>query len=142
MADLLDEGHRKSVPGDNAMVHQLHEGGQSEGQQVAKTTRQHTHTNTHIHHRKLLFGRWLGLVYSCKAQMAWNITRNERSAETKRWQGAGETGEKKFKKRKKEKFNVATKLAGERPGERKECDAERTDRPARTSGGSQKVSRR
>lgn len=62
MADLLDEGHRKSVPGDNAMVHQLHEGGQSEGQQVAKTTRQHTHTNTHIHHRKLLFGRWLGLV--------------------------------------------------------------------------------
>lgn len=41
-ADLLDEGHRESIPGDNAMVHQFHEGRQSEGQQVAKTTRQHT----------------------------------------------------------------------------------------------------
>lgn len=38
---------------------------------------------------------WTG-VYSCKAQMAWNITRNEQSAETKRWQGAGETGERRF----------------------------------------------
>lgn len=31
-ADLFDEGHRKRVPGNNAMVHQLHKGRQSEGQ--------------------------------------------------------------------------------------------------------------
>lgn len=43
-----------------------------------------THTETHIDHRKLLSSRWLGAVHSCKAQMAWNITRNERSAETQR----------------------------------------------------------
>lgn len=47
LADLLDEGQRESVPGDDAMVHQLHKGCQSEGQEVAKTTRQHTHTETH-----------------------------------------------------------------------------------------------
>lgn len=93
LADLLDEGHRERVPGDDAVVHQLHEGRQSEGQQVTKTTRQHTRTKN-THHSKLHSSRWLGPVFSCKAQMAWNITRNERSAETERererWRGARE----------------------------------------------------
>lgn len=71
------------------MVHQLHEGRQSEGQQVTKTTRQHTRTKN-THHSKLHSSRWLGPVFSCKAQMAWNITRNERSAETERERGGGE----------------------------------------------------
>lgn len=47
LADLLDEGHGESVPGDDAVVHQLHKGRQSEGQQVAKTKRRDTHTDTH-----------------------------------------------------------------------------------------------
>ena len=91
LADLLDEGHRERVPGDDAVVHQLHEGRQSEGQQVTKTTRQHTRTKN-THHSKLHSSRWLGPV----TQMAWNITRNERSAETERetererWRGARE----------------------------------------------------
>lgn len=57
LADLLDEGHRESVPGDDAVVHQLHEGRQGEGQQIAKTTRQRTHEDTQKkrHNRKLLF---------------------------------------------------------------------------------------
>lgn len=45
--------------------------------------RDETHTETHTNHRKLLSSRWLGAVFSCKAQMAWSIT-NEWSAETKR----------------------------------------------------------
>ncbi len=43
-----------------------------------------THTHTGTHHRKLLSSRWLGSVCSSKAQMARDITRNERSAETER----------------------------------------------------------
>lgn len=46
LSDLLDEGHRESVPGDDAVVHQLHKGRQSEGQQVSKTTGQQTHRDT------------------------------------------------------------------------------------------------
>ena len=52
-----------------------------------------THTQKkNTHHSKLHSSRWLGTVFSGKAQMAWNITRNERSAETERerWQGARE----------------------------------------------------
>lgn len=45
-ADLLDEGHREGVPRDDAVVHQLHEGRQRKGKQVAKTTRHHAHTCT------------------------------------------------------------------------------------------------
>ncbi len=33
---LLDKGHREGVPGDNAMVHELHEGGQCKREQVTK----------------------------------------------------------------------------------------------------------
>lgn len=40
-ADLLDESHGERVPGDDAVVHELHEGREREGQQVAETTRQH-----------------------------------------------------------------------------------------------------
>lgn len=60
------------------------------GHQNYKTT--HTHKKKNTHHSKLHSSRWLGTVFSGKAQMAWNITRNERSAETERerWQGARE----------------------------------------------------
>lgn len=87
LADLLDEGHRESVPGDNAVVHQLHKGRQSEGQQVAETKRRRTHRDTH---RKLLCGRWPEAVSRCNAQMAQNITGNERSAEARGWGGGQE----------------------------------------------------
>lgn len=67
------------------MVHQLHKGRQSEGQQVAETKRRRTHRDTH---RKLLCGRWPEAVSRCNAQMAQNITGNERSAEARGGGGA------------------------------------------------------
>lgn len=49
-----------------------------------------THTQRHTDHRKPLSSRWLGAAYSCKGQMAWNIKRNEQSAETARGRVGGE----------------------------------------------------
>lgn len=43
-----------------------------------------TNIHTHTHHRKLVSGRWLGPVNSCKAQMVRNVTGNEQSARAKR----------------------------------------------------------
>lgn len=34
---LFDEGHGESVPGDDAVIHQLHEGRERERKQVAET---------------------------------------------------------------------------------------------------------
>lgn len=92
------------------MVHQLHEGRQSEGQQVAKTTK-HARTQTHTQ----TIGNFSpadGLdqcIAAKKAQMAWDITRNERSAETER--GVAESEEERGQKDR--KFNAATGLAEE-----------------------------
>lgn len=36
MMNLFDEGERDQVPGHNAVVHQLQEGGESEGQHLTK----------------------------------------------------------------------------------------------------------
>lgn len=38
-SDLLDEGEGDQVPGDNAVVHELQEGGESEGQHLAEAER-------------------------------------------------------------------------------------------------------
>ena len=44
-AHLLDEGHGEGVPGDDAVVHELNEGRQREGQQVSEAARDNRHTN-------------------------------------------------------------------------------------------------
>lgn len=109
-----------------------------------------THTQTHTNHRKPLSSRWLGAVYSCKAQMAWNTTRrNERSAEIKR-----EVVERRKRERKRGQTNIGSMPQLGFAEGKKNRDRERrkkwerglrcsADRPAfkKNSGGHQKASR-
>lgn len=46
LANLLDESHRESVPGDDPMIHQLNKGRQSEGEQVTEARGQQTHKHS------------------------------------------------------------------------------------------------
>lgn len=102
------------------MVHQLHEGRQGEGQQVAEATGQHTHTHTPQENclQQMAFTR-----NRCKAQMAADITRTEgqreereeqerRRGERHRCDGAGRDAVRKQQRRQEVGSSWAARLVG------------------------------